>query len=389
MNDAEARSAQEPASPATGLILNVDDHEPARYAKGRVLRRAGYEVLDAGTGEHALELVRERRPDLVLLDIRLPDIDGFEVCRRIRCAPDSATLPVLHTSASFVGYESRVRALEQGADGYLTEPYEPEVLIASVRALLRLRWAERALRESEERFRQFADATHDVLWIHDVQASRYEYASRAFRELFGRDPGQLLAEPSLWAASVHPGDRDAYLRHFERALAGESVWSEYRIVRPDGSVRWVSDRAFAIRAGAPTSRIAGIVQDVTQRMLAEEERRALLESERAARLEAERAGRLKDQFLATLSHELRTPLNAILGWIQLLRSSERTAADIDEGLEVLDRNARAQMQLISDLLDVSRIVSGKVRIEAEPVDLAAIVEDALESVMPAARAKGV
>jgi len=119
----------------------------------------------------------------------------------------------------------------------------------------------------------------------------------------------------------------------------------------------------------------------------EREREHLLESERAARLAAERADRMKDEFLATLSHELRTPLNAIFGWAQLIKMNTSDAAIVSEGVEVIDRNIRMQTQLIDDLLDVSRITSGKVRLQIEPVELADVIERALDSVLPALTAK--
>lgn len=117
------------------------------------------------------------------------------------------------------------------------------------------------------------------------------------------------------------------------------------------------------------------------------ERQTLLESERAARQELERAGRIKDEFLATLSHELRTPLNAILGWAQIIKMDPSDAETVSEGVSVIDRNVRVQAQLIEDLLDVSRIISGKVRLEVQRVSLVGVIDAALESVMPALSAK--
>jgi signal transduction histidine kinase/DNA-binding response OmpR family regulator len=117
--------------------------------------------------------------------------------------------------------------------------------------------------------------------------------------------------------------------------------------------------------------------------------RSILESERAARGEAERAGRMKDEFLATLSHELRTPLNAIIGWTHLLRKAPPTVEQIEQGLVVIDRNARMQAQLISDLLDMSRIISGKMRLDVQRVELPVVIEAALEAVRPAAEAREV
>ena len=112
------------------------------------------------------------------------------------------------------------------------------------------------------------------------------------------------------------------------------------------------------------------------------------QTERTGRVESERLGRIKDEFLANLSHEIRTPLNAILGWSQLLKPGKSSEADLVEGLEVITRNARTQARLIDDLLDMSRIISGKMRLEVQRVDLPAVIDAAIESVKPAAQAKG-
>jgi len=132
-----------------------------------------------------------------------------------------------------------------------------------------------------------------------------------------------------------------------------------------------------------------VVSDVGERMAIEGERERLLANERAARADAELANRLKDDFLATLSHELRTPLNAIMGWSQILRREHGDNADLHEGLETIERNAHLQAQLIEDLLDVSRIISGKLRLDVQRLDLAQVAEAARASVAPAAEARGV
>jgi signal transduction histidine kinase/CheY-like chemotaxis protein len=113
------------------------------------------------------------------------------------------------------------------------------------------------------------------------------------------------------------------------------------------------------------------------------------DAERSARAEAERAGQMKDEFLATLSHELRTPLNAILGWAQILKASPPSSEDVTEGVEIIERNARAQTQIIEDLLDMSRIISGKIRLDVQRVDIAEVVRAAVDTVKPAANAKGI
>lgn len=132
------------------------------------------------------------------------------------------------------------------------------------------------------------------------------------------------------------------------------------------------------------------IRDQLQQLrAADEEKRALLDREQAARSDAERAGRMKDEFLATLSHELRTPLNAILGWTQILNGENREPALVDEGLKVIERNARVQTQIISDLLDMSRIISGKVRLEMRRINAAESLQSAVDAVMPSAAKKGI
>lgn len=144
------------------IILNVDDDEAARYVKSRILKAAGFEVLEAATGGAALQLLRERPPDLVLLDVKLPDINGRELCVRIKNDPATALIAVLQTSASHIDMKNRVASLDAGADGYLVAPIEPEELVAHVRALLRMRKAEadsqkalEALREADRRKDEF------------------------------------------------------------------------------------------------------------------------------------------------------------------------------------------------------------------------------------------
>ncbi|HEX2676111.1 MAG TPA: ATP-binding protein, partial [Polyangiales bacterium] len=169
------------------------------------------------------------------------------------------------------------------------------------------------------------------------------------------------------------------------------------LIARNGSELPIDDSAAPIRMpDGSTTGVVLVFHDVSERRVAEHqrqqlarEREQLLQSERAARREAERANRSKDDFVATLSHELRTPLNAILGWTQVLRAGLGDAATVERGLNVIERNTRLQAQLISDLLDVSRIVSGKLRLEVQLVELAEVVEHATETVKPSADAKNV
>jgi two-component system, sensor histidine kinase and response regulator len=146
----------EPIVKTAPTILNVDDYPPGRYTRSKILKQAGFTVYEATSGTEALNALAHR-PDLVLLDVNLPDINGVEVCRRIKGNPDTAGIVVLHLSASNLLPSDQVLGLNSGADGYLTEPVEPAVLIATMNALLRIRKAEEALRYSNEALRNVTD----------------------------------------------------------------------------------------------------------------------------------------------------------------------------------------------------------------------------------------
>lgn len=138
------------------IILNVDDYVPGRYARTKLLRQKGFQVVEAGTGQEALEMVSVHKPLVVLLDVNLPDMDGFEVCRQLRSNPETATVTILHISASSILSKHQVSGLDAGADGYIVEPVEPEVLLATVNAFVRTRRAEEASRQASEALRWFA-----------------------------------------------------------------------------------------------------------------------------------------------------------------------------------------------------------------------------------------
>ena len=360
MNDATAN-----------LILNVDDNDGARYAKSRILSRAGFEVIEAANGTQALELARASLPDLVLLDVKLPDINGFEVCRQIKASPETAAILVLQTSAAAVQSIDRIRGLDSGADSYLIEPIEPAELIAHVRALLRVRRAEGALRESEERFRQMAENIDDVFWMLDPATDQLLYVSPAYHRLWG-DPATLPQPgPAHWAGRVHPEDEAMVEAAYRELVSGTPYEIEYRIVRPNGTMRWVAERAFPVRDSRDLIyRLAGVVNDISER--------------KANEMVLRDADRRKDEFLAMLAHELRNPLAPIRNAIELLDPSRApTTQNFETMREVIGRQVRHLSRLVDDLLDVARITQGKITLRQENVSLAAAIEAAVETVAPA------
>lgn len=176
--------ASEGVTEASPSILNVNDDAANRYVVSRILRNAGFEILEASNGLEGLRLVAENPPDLVILDIDLPDIDGFEVCRRIKDDPASASIPVLQLSAKYVREEDKTHGLGSGADGYLIQPVQPPELIASARSLLRLRQAEEAARVSAHRVEQLEQELKNLerLAIHPTAATARAMGASSLRE---------------------------------------------------------------------------------------------------------------------------------------------------------------------------------------------------------------
>ena len=541
------------------VILNVA--RGGASDRGGVLRAAGYEVLEAQTGDEALRLVGLKKPHLILLDVSLPDLSGLEVCRRIKGDPATADTLVLQVAAPDEGCD-RAQALDNGADGYLTEPVTAADLLASVRALLRLRQSEPVLRESEERLRLALRAAEMTTFDWNIRDNHVTWSRGLTRRR--QMPESLAGGYEAVLEMVHPEDRDRVRETIRRALENRSECKlEFRLLRPDGAVRWTSVSGLVLtdEQGAPV-RLIGIDRDITSRkqqeaerdrMLAYERRQTralqkiaatnlainsaqtmdevlhlstdgareligahqavtvltagpdwaqavhavslsdkyarwrdynvppdgsgiyalvcrlnqpmrltqaeleahpawrgfgaeaerhppmrgwlaaplmardgrnlgliqlsdrnegefteqdeailvqlaqmasttienlqLYQREQAAREAAEAATRAKDEFLALVSHELRTPLNAMLGWARILRDKKDSADLVARALDIIERNAATQLQLIEDLLDVSRIISGKLRLNVQPLEPASAVLAACELLRPAAEAR--
>ena len=342
------------------------------YATSRVLKSAGYHVLEATTGAEAIEAAPQA--DLIVLDINLPDIDGFEVCRRLREMPETAQLPILHLSATFTENSDVVLGLEAGADSYLTRPVEAPVLLATVRTLLYARHADFIRRGLDAKLRTMFKLAPIAIAMLD-RSFRFESVNPGFCSLSGYAPEELVG----FTAAMIIG---------EQAKDFESAAAEGRLTFPrkDGLPVQVEWRL----ACEDISRVRILVMnDISYQFKAECEREELLSRERAARADAERSNRLKEEFLATLSHELRNPLNAILGWATVLGRLEGLPANALRGLQAIERNSKIQAQMIADLLDYAGIAFGKMRLAIVTVDPLTAVRAALEVVAASAAARQV
>ena len=360
-----------------GLILSVDDYEASRYARSQMLRRAGFEVLEAGNGAETLRLASERRPDLVLLDVNLPDMDGFEVCRRLRAQEGTLTVPIVHISATFLSDRAEDLAYEGGADSYLTDPVEPAVLLATIHSLLRLRRAEEGLRAASRGWQATFDAIGDgiCLLTSDDTVAR---CNGAFATLLGSAPADLVGRPwaEIWRR-LGGGDEPSPTAQAERSRRRETL----DLQRDGGWLRVLVD---PVLEGRTLTGLVCIVADVTIERQAADVRAALFAREQEAREEAEASNRAKDEFLAMLGHELRNPLDVIGTAVRVL-DSQPAAPDPEttrRARGVLARQVRQLGRLVDDLLDVGRVTTGKIRLAPVPVNLADAVERCIAGLMP-------
>jgi PAS domain S-box-containing protein len=250
------------------------------------------------------------------------------------------------------------------------------------------RRAEAILKESEQRFRILADSAPVMIWMSGTD-KLCTYFNKGWLDFTGRTMEQEMGNG--WAEGVHKDDYERCLNTYTTSFdAREEFEIEYRLRRFDGAYYWIIDKAIPLyTSNGEFAGYIGSCLDITDRKRSEGEREYLLAREKAAREEAEAINRTRDEFLATISHELRTPLNAILGWTGMLRGGRLDEMTKVRALETVERNARSQAQLIEDMLEVSRIVTGKLRLDLRPVELAPIIQQAIEAIRPAADAKGV
>jgi len=282
-------------------ILLVDDHAENLLALEAILTDPGLRLVRAQSGAEALKAVLRQEFAVILMDVAMPDLDGYETAELIRGRERSRHTPIIFLTANVKSDTHVFRGYSVGAVDYLFKPVIPEVLLSKIAVFVELYTKRQALKESADALEQRVDART--------------------REL------------------------------------------------------------------AETNR--SLQQEIAERRRVELERADLLEREQQARRDAQAMNRLKDEFLATLSHELRTPLNAILGWAHILEVGTHDPSAIQRATRVIKNNAQVQAQLVADILDVSRIISGKLSLRLQTLSLRSVIDAALEAVQPAAEAKGI
>ncbi len=331
-----------------GSIVLVEDNEATRYAVTRILSSAGYEVTPAGDGKTGLRLAATMKPDLVLLDVKLPDMSGFEIVRRLKQDPETADIPVVHLSATSISAAEQVRGLEGGADAYLTHPVDPRVLVATLNALLRARRA-------ESRFQRVFETGLLGIARWDSEGVVRD-ANDALLRLSGWTREDVAAGKVRWDA-LQVEDPEAVA-----AATPEASPVERLLVTRDG-------RRVPVLVGAPAAQgddAIAFVLDISERKRAEE---ALREADRR-----------KDEFLAILSHELRNPLAPIRNSVYLLSRVDAGSPQAARARQVIERQSIHLTRLVDDLLDVTRISRGKIELRPVRLDLREIVRKTADDV---------
>jgi PAS domain S-box-containing protein len=346
-------------------VLNVDDSDERLLFRTTVLKASDFDVLEARTGTQALQMAAERQPALVLLDVKLPDLDGIEVCRRLKADPATEAIPVLHVSAAFPDDEHRLKGLQVGAESYLAEPVSPEVLIEVIRSLLRRAGfeadarrarstAEKARRASEQRYRSlFEHAPYGI--SQTTSDGRFLAANRALAQMLGYGSSEeLMAVGDILGFYVDPAERARLTERIRRheAIKGvEVLWK-----RRDGQPIRVRVSSRRIAEGFET-----FIEDVTERQTLEEQLR------QSQKLEA--IGRLA----GGVAHDFNNSLTVILGYADMLVNQLGLDKPIGRDLNEIRKSAEHAASLTHQLLTFSR----QQPLEVAVVDLNIVVRDGL------------
>ena len=392
--------------PPDHTILLVDDEPVNLAALTNYLADCGFQILVAQTGKAGLDIARRTPSDLILLDVRLPGIDGFEVCRRLKADTRTRAIPVIFMTI-VTEAEDKVRGFEAGGVDYIAKPFQLAEVLARVTTHLRIRGLTRrleeakesleqrveertaALRDSEERLRLTMEAVHIGSWDWDVQHDIWN-PSPMYYTMLGYEPKAGPGDRQEWLARVHPDDRAYVAEIIQEVLTRELKEYQYeaRLRHADGTYRWQEVRGVGIQRDerGHVTRMLGIRMDITEYKRAEEEIRTLnqeLEQRVAARTaQLEASNKELEAFSYSVSHDMRAPLRHIDGFLELLhkRIAESLDAQSQHYMDTIADSARRMGLLIDDLLSFSRM--GRHELSTQPVDLVSLVREVIQELQP-------
>ncbi|MCC5644543.1 response regulator [Nostoc sp. CHAB 5824] len=389
-----------PMEPKVNILL-VDDKLENLLALEAILEKLGENLVRATSGEEALRCLLHQDFAVILLDVQMPGMDGFETATLIRNRGRSRHTPIIFLTAFSSSDQMLFKGYALGAVDYLLKPLDPNILTSKVTVFVELFKKTEAvkqqaaqlvavnaeLRQSEERLRSLSTCSPVGIFEIDTEGG-CRYTNPRYQIICGLKAAESLEK--IWLESVHPEDKERAVASWSDYIReGRDYSEEFRFQTAHGIVRWVQVRSSPMLSGqGELLGYVGTLEDITERKQAEEVRAQVIR-EQTARQEAEAANRMKDEFLAVLSHELRTPLTSMLGWSKILRSKKLDEKATSRALEAIERNAISQMQLIEDILDVSRIIRGQLRLNVSAVNLISVMEAALEAVRPLAEPKNI
>ncbi len=347
-----------------GIRIRVATRSFYAMFKSTPEQTLGRSLYDLGNGQWNIPVLRK------LLDELLPANGKFDEFQVEHVFPDIGPRTMLLNA----------RWLNDGGEN-------TKLILLAISDITERRAAQQNLEVSEVRYRRLFEAAHDGILILSTSTSKITEVNPFMLELLNYPRGHFIGK-ELWEIGIFR-DKEANQNAMRKLHQNGSIRFEDLPLQDRHGHRHPVEIVANIYQEGPGPVIQCNIRDIADRVRFEREREALLANEQAARMEAEAANRSKDLFLATLSHEVRTPLNSILGWASILRSGDCSVADVQEGMEVIERNCKVQAQLIEDVLDISRIVSGKLLLEIRACELVDVIKAALDAVRPAADAKGI
>lgn len=359
-------------------ILAIDDQPDNLITLEAILKLSGfeYEIFTATSGKLGIEIAERELPDVILLDIIMPEMDGYEVCSYLKNQKLTSHIPVVMLTALKTDSRSHVKGLEMGADLFLTKPIEPLELIAQLKVVFRIKETEDKLRaekeslnclvkertkelvQSEHKYRSLVDNMHEAIIV--VVNGLIKYTNPFATKKTGYQPNEFLNK--AFVDFIYTDDRKQVIENYQNRMMGKKVEDiDFRVTCKDKSFVWVAVKTKRILWNHEKADLY-IVNDLT---LQKNNELALIK----AKEKAEESDRLKSAFLANMSHEIRTPMNGILGFSGLLKEPGLTGEQQQKYIGIIEKSGVRMLNIINNIVDISKIESGLMNLDLKETNI--------------------